>query len=89
MSATATSASSIHFQQVQAQRVVELHVLSRETLITTTRTTILLLHFLTVIAVTNALLPVSGTWLRNCSDELALETLFLFMLECTGVLFLL
>jgi hypothetical protein len=49
----------------------------------------LLLHFRTATAVTNALHPVSGPWLRNYSDELALETLFLFMLQRTGVVFLL
>jgi len=68
---------------------VELRVLSRETLITTTKTTMLLLHFRTATAVTNALHPVSGPWLRNYTDELALETLFLFMLQYTGVVFLL
>lgn len=68
---------------------MELRVLSRETLITTTKTTMLLLHFRTATAVTNALHPVSGPWLRNSSDELALETLFLFMLQCTVVVFLL
>jgi len=54
--------------------------LSRETLITTTKTR-LLLHFRTATAVTNALHPVSGPWLSSYNDELALETLFLFMLQ--------
>jgi len=62
--------------------------LSRETLITTTKTR-LLLHFRTATAVTNALHPVSGPWLSSYNDELALETLFLFMLQWACVVFLL